>query len=170
MTKRRLALALLGFLLAILAGSLAALRTRWAGDRICALASARVAVVTGLEVSTTACRIDPFTLSVVAEGPRLGPAGAPLFAADAIEARLALIQGLGGRLELAALRLTRPRVVFKVPPPSTTPRPCPPPELRRVEVARLDVTDGSVELGLDGGGSVAIDGLHVEAGRVARSR
>jgi translocation and assembly module TamB len=169
-TKRRLALAFVGFLLAILAGSLAVLRTPWAGDKICALASVRVAALTGLAVSTTACRIDPFTLTVVAEGPRLGPAGAPLFEADAVEARLALIQGLGGRLDLTSLRLTRPRVLATLPPPSGTPIACPPPALGRVDIARLDVTDGALELGLAGGGRVTVDGLHVEASRTSRTR
>lgn len=169
MKKRRLALAFAAFLLAMLAGSMAVLRTRWAGDAICLLASERVAAATGLEVAARACRIDPFRLSVVVEGPRLGPAEAPLFTAAAIEARLALIQGLGGRIELVSLRLTRPRVVARLPAPSTTPRACPPPVLGRVDVARLDVTDGSVELGLHGGGRVAVAGLHVEAGRAVRA-
>ncbi len=170
MTKRRLALAFLGVLLALVAGSMAALRTRWAGDRICALAAARVGAATGLEVATTACSIDPFSLSVVTEGLRLGPAGAPLFTADAVEARLALIQGLGGRIQLATLRLTRPRLVATAPPPTGTPRPCPPPELKQIDIRQLDLTDGSVVLALDGGQRVEIDGLHVEAGRSARSR
>jgi translocation and assembly module TamB len=169
-TKRRLALAFVGVLLALVAGSMAALRTRWVAERICSLAAARVGAATGLEVATSSCRIDPFTLTVVTEGLRLGPAGAPLFTAEAIEARPALIQGLGGRLELAALRLTRPRLVVAVPPGPEAPRACPPPALGQIDIGRLDLTDGSVELSLAGGGRVAVDGLHVEAGRIARSR
>lgn len=170
LTKRRLALTFLAFLLVIVAGTMAVLRTRWAGDRLCALASVRLGAATGLEVATAACRIDPFTLSVVIEGLRLGAAGAPIFTADAVEARLALIQGLGGRLELAGLRLTRPRVVVTVPPPSARPRACPPPALGQFDIGRLDLTEGSVEFALDGGGRVAIDGLSVEASPSLRSR
>ena len=153
MTKRRVALAFVGVLLALVAGSMAALRTRWVAERICALAAARVGAATGLEVATTSCRIDPFTLTVVTEGLRLGPAGAPLFTAEAIEARPALIQGLGGRLELAELRLTRPRLVVAVPPGPEAPRACPPPVLGQIDIGRLDLTDGSVELSLAGGGA-----------------
>ena len=170
MKKRRIALAFLVLMLAMVAGTVAVLRTRWAGDRICALAAARVGAATGLEVATTACRIDPLTLSVVTEGLRLGPAEAPIFTAEVVEARLALIQGLGDRLELASLRLVRPRVVATVPPPSATPGPCPPRELRRIDIQRLELTDGAVELALDGGGRVAVDGLQVEARRTFRSR
>jgi translocation and assembly module TamB len=170
LTKRRLALAAVALLLAIVAGSLAVLRTRWAGDRLCALASSRIGAAAGLEVAAAACRIEPFTLSVVIEGLRLGPVAAPILLADAVEARLALIQGLGGRLELAELRLTRPRVVASVPAPSPVARACPPPELGKIDIGRLDLTGGSVELALAGGGRVTIDGLHVEAGRTNLSR
>jgi translocation and assembly module TamB len=169
-TKRWIALTFFTVLLALVAGTLAGLRTRWAGDRLCALASARVGMATGLEVATGACRIEPMTLTVVVEGLRLGPANAPIFTADAVEARLALIQGLGDRLELAGLRLTRPRVVATVPPPSATPRACPPSALGQFDFGRIDLTDGSVELALDGGGRVAIDGLSVQASRSFRSR
>ncbi len=170
MTKRRLALAFVGFLLAILAGSLAVLRTRWAGDRLCALAARQVSSLTGLALATSACRVEPFNLSVVIEGARLGPAGAPLFTAEVIEARLALIQGLGGRLELTSLRVTGPRLQVTLPPPSATPAACPPPALGRVDIAHLEVTGGALELGLYGGGRVGVEGLHVEADRMARSR
>ncbi len=170
LTKRRLALAFLALLAVLVAGSVAGLRTRWAGDRLCALASVRIGAATGLEVATAACRIDPLTLTVVIEGLRLGPAGAPVFAADAVEARLALIQGLGGRLDLAGLRLTRPRVVATIPPPSATRRACPPPALGQFDLGRLDLTDGSVELALGGGGRVAVDGLNVEASPGSRAR
>jgi translocation and assembly module TamB len=169
-TKRRIALASLAFLLALVAGTLVVLRTAWAGDRLCALASSRIGAATRLEVATTACRIDPFTLSVAIEGLRLGPAGAPLFVADTVEARLALIQGLGGRLELEELRLTRPRVVVTVPPAPAIPQACPPPGLEQIDIGRLDLTDGVVELTLRGGGRVVVEGLHVEASRRFRSR
>jgi translocation and assembly module TamB len=169
-TKRRLALAFIVLVLAGVAGTLAALRTRWAGDRLCALAAERLRAATGLEVATSACAIEPFSLSVRIEGLRLGPAEAPSLLAEAVEARLALIQGLGGRLELADLRVIRPRVVISVPPPSATPRACPPPALGLIDIGRIDVTGGSLELSLEGGGRLAIDGLHVEGSRSNRSR
>ena len=107
---------------------------------------------------------------MITEGLRLGPAAAPIFTADAVEARLALIQGLGGRLELAAVRLTRPRLVYAMPPPSATPQACPPPELRQIDIHRLDLTDGALELSLDGGARIVAVGLHVEGRRSFRSR
>jgi translocation and assembly module TamB len=169
-TKRRLALASIALLLALVAGTMAVLRTAWAGDRLCALAANRIGAATRLEVATTACRIEPFALSVVIEGLRLGPAQAPSFVAERVEARLALVQGLGGRLELEELRLTRPRVVTGLPAAAAAPRTCPPPALAQIDIGRLELTEGSLELSLDGGALVTVSGLHVEARRSSRAR
>jgi len=69
--KRRLALVLLVVVLALVAGTVAVLRTRWAGQRICALAAERVEAATGLAVAVQACRIEPLSLllEVQVSGP-----------------------------------------------------------------------------------------------------
>jgi translocation and assembly module TamB len=149
--KRTLALAFLALLVALAAATLLVLRTPWAAERICALGAARARAATGLEVSFLACRVDPLALEVEVEGLRLGPAEAPLLAADTVAARLAPIQAFGGRVHLATLRVVRPRLVARLPEGGGAKGPCPPPALSRVEVQRLEIEDGSLDLALPGG-------------------
>ncbi|WP_242372557.1 translocation/assembly module TamB domain-containing protein [Anaeromyxobacter sp. SG26] len=172
MKKRTVALAFLALIVALVGGTIAGLRTRWAADRICALAAERVERTTGLELAVAACRIRPLALELEAEGIRLGPASAPLFTADALAARLAPIQALGRQLHLAELRLVRPRVV--VPPRS--PRSgagaadaCPPPLLARFEVRHLDVEAGAIDVALAGGRRLVVDRIDVRSRPPARS-
>jgi translocation and assembly module TamB len=160
--KRRLAFALLVVLLALVAGTLVVLRTRWAGDRICAIAAARVEAATGLAVSVEACRIDPIRLELSVDRLALGPPGAPVFTADGASARLAPVQGLGRRLELAELSLRRPRLALEVPAPPKGGAACPPPWLDAVAVRQLTVADGAVDLGLPGGLRVRATALGVD--------
>jgi translocation and assembly module TamB len=61
-------------------------------------------------------------------------------------------------------------VVATVPPPSPAPQACPPPALGQIDVGQLDLTGGSLELTLDGGKRVAVEGLHLEASRSGASR
>jgi len=149
--KRTVALAFLGFVLALVAATLAVLRTQWAGDRICAFAAARAAAATGLPVAFRTCRVHPLALELEAEGLRLGPAGAPLLSADSASARLAPIQALGGRVQLSRLRAVRPRVVGRLPEGTGGTGPCPPAFLSQVDVQRVEVEDGSIDLALPGG-------------------
>jgi translocation and assembly module TamB len=162
--KRRLALIMLVVVLALVAGTVAVLRTRWAGDRICTLAAERVAVATGLPVAVRACRIDPLSLLLAVEGLQVGPPEAPAFTAAAAVARLAPVQGFGRRIELAEISLTRPRLALAVPAGGGGGR-CPPDLLDRLDVARLTVADGAAEVALPGGGRVAVAGLGVDARR-----
>jgi translocation and assembly module TamB len=167
--KRTVALAFLVLVIALVLGSLALLRTRWAGDRICALAAARLEAVTGLPLALASCRIDPFGVSVEAEGIRLGPAERPVFTAEAASARLAAVQALGGRLHLARLELVRPRVALTVPAGGGGDGACPPPLLDRFEVRQLDVIEGAVDVALPGGQRVVAEGIEVRARPPARS-
>jgi len=164
--KRTVALAFLALVLALVGGTIAALRTRWAADRICALAGERIARTTGLELAVAACRIRPFALELEAEGVRLGSAQAPIFTADALVARLAPIQALGRQLHLSELRLVRPRLAVPAPRPTDGTggvTACPPAILARFEVRHLDVEDGAVDVPLPGGRRVAIDRLDVRS-------
>ncbi len=108
--KRTVALAFLAAVLALGVATILVLRTRWAGDRICALAAARAEAATGLPLAFGACRVEPVALEVHADGVRLGPPSAPVFTADHVGARLAAVQALGGRVRVARLDLVRPVV------------------------------------------------------------
>ncbi|MFY3742873.1 translocation/assembly module TamB domain-containing protein [Anaeromyxobacter sp. Red801] len=169
MKKRTVALVFLLVVVGLVLATLAALRTRWAGDRICALAAEKVRVATGLPLSFAACRIDPLGFAVDAEGVVLGPPAAPAFVADAITARLALVQALGRRVHLDRLRLVRPRLVAALPRGGGAPSRCPPELLGRFEIRELQVEGGSVELGLPDGGHVSLERLEIRSGPPART-
>ncbi|HEY6097989.1 MAG TPA: translocation/assembly module TamB domain-containing protein, partial [Anaeromyxobacter sp.] len=145
MKKRTAALAFLLLVLALVAATLLVLRTRWAGERICALAAARAESATGLPLVFRSCRIDPFALELEALGVRLGPSGAPLLDAEAVSVRLAPIQALGGRVELASVRAVRPRVVARAGGAGGGGT-CPPAVLEQIDIQRLEVEEGSLDL------------------------
>ncbi len=165
MKKRRLAFLFLFGVLALAATTLAVLRTRWAGDRICGWAASRVEAATGLPVAVAACRIDPVALELAVEGLVVGRAEAPVLTAEAARARLAPVQGLGRRVELSLLSLTRPRLALEVPAPAPGAAACPPAGLDRLVVDRLSVADGAAELVLPGGGQLSVRGLSVDGRR-----
>ncbi len=166
--KRTLALAFLLLVVALVAATLLVLRTRWAGERICALAAARAEAATGLPLAFRACRIDPLALELEAEGLRLGALETPVLVADLITARLAPIQALGGRIQLARVRAVHPRVVARVGdgPGGGA---CPPPFLEQVEVQRAEIEGGAIELAMPGGLRLAVDRIDVSARPEART-
>ena len=170
--KRKVALAFVAAVLATTGGGILALRTSWAGERLCALAEARVRQATGLRLELAQCRVEPFRLEVSARAVRLGPEGAPLFEADAVRARLAPVQALGKRLELAELTLSRPRVKATIPPlrPGAAPAPCPPPLLEKFEIHELRVDGGAVDVTLPGGERVRVSRVDVRSTPVASRR
>ncbi len=171
MKKRTLALAFLGFVVALVAATLGVLRTRWAAERICALAAARAQAVTRLPVSFRTCRVSPLSLEVEVDGLRIGPPEAPLVAADAASARLAPIQALGGRVQLAEVRAVNPRIVATVPatPAGLAAGPCASPIPAAVEIQRLELEGGSVELALPGGIRLAASGVAATSRPAART-
>jgi len=170
--KRKVALAFVAVVLATTGGAVLALRTSWAGERLCALAQARVRQATGLHLALSQCRVEPFRLEVSARDVRLGPEGAPVFEADAVRVRLAPVQALGKRLELAELTLTRPRVTAKLPParPGTSEGPCPPPLLESFQIHKLRVDGGAVDLTLPGGERVVVGRVDVRSVPVVSRR
>jgi translocation and assembly module TamB len=157
--KRFVALAFLATVVALVAATVLVLRTPWAGDRVCALAAQRARAVLGLPLSFAACRFEPLAMEVRVEGVRLGPESAPVFAADAVGARLALVQALGGQVRLVRLDLVKPRVRASIPGGGASRRVCGPDLLSRVEVRELRIEEGSLDLALPGG-------LRIAAGRV----
>jgi translocation and assembly module TamB len=170
--KRKVALAFVAAVLATAGAALLTLRTPWAGERLCELAQARVRQAAGVELALAGCRVDPFRLEVSARDVRLGPGSAPVFTADAVRARLAPVQVLGRRIELAQLTVTRPRVHVKLPPsaPGAPARPCPPPALQSFEVHELRVDEGALDLTLPGGERVVVGRVDVRSAPVATRR
>ncbi len=158
MKKRTAALVFLALVLALVAATLLVLRTRWAGDRICRLAAARLQAAAGLPLAFEACRVDPLALEVEVNGVRLGPAEAPLFSADTILARLALIQALGRQVHVAELRVVRPRLSVRV---SGGRGSCQANLASRVAVRRLDVSEGALDLTLPGGARLSVSRFDV---------
>ncbi len=160
--KRTVALAFLAVVLALVAATLLFLRTRWAGERICALAAARVQAATGLPLAFRACRVDPVALEVEAEEVRLGPAQAPVLAADRVAIRLVAVQALGGRVRIARVQLARPRLALRVPEvrPGRAGR-CPTDLLSRVEVREIEIADGALDVTFPGGVRLAASRLDV---------
>lgn len=167
MKKRQVALAFLALLLALAGGTLAVLRTPWAGERICGLAAKAIGDATGLAVAFDRCSVNPLRLEVEVTGVRLGDPARPLFAAELLAARLAPVQTLGGTTQLAHVRAVRPRL-DAVWPRSEGGAACPPAFLAQLEIRSLELEEGRVALTLPGGERVEIDRLDVTSAKAAR--
>jgi translocation and assembly module TamB len=168
--KRIVALAFLAVVLALVAATLLVLRTRWAGDRICALAAARASAATGLPLAFGACRVEPLNLELQVEEVRLGPAAAPVFVAEHVGARLAAVQALGGRVRLARLEVVRPRVDVTVPRGAGGGgMRCGPDLLSRLEVRELRIREGVVDVRFAAGPSISVGRLDFWAQPSVRS-
>jgi translocation and assembly module TamB len=147
--KRTAALLFLGLVLVLVAATLATLRTRWAGEKVCRAAAARVESATGLSLTFDACRLDLFGLSVEVDGMKLSKGlGPPAFAADSVTARLAAVQALGRQIHLEKLSLVRPRVQVVRPALPEAPKgaTCPPAFLSRFEIRHLEVEQGELDV------------------------
>ncbi|MFT3914308.1 MAG: translocation/assembly module TamB domain-containing protein [Anaeromyxobacteraceae bacterium] len=163
MRKRTAALIFFVFVLALVGATLAVLSTPQAGEELCTLVRARLAAASGEPVRVAACRIRPLSLSVELDGLEVGPEGAPLVAVEALSARLAAVQAMSRQVHLAELRVVRPRVRARIPE-RTKGGGCDRGLLGAVEVKRLTVEEGSVDLTFAGG-------ARLEAARVdVRSR
>jgi len=164
--KRRIALAFLAAVVLLATAAVLTLRSEWAGARLCALAAARVEHATGQVLEIASCRIEPLALAVALRGVRLGPRGSPLFEADGVRARLAVVQALGGSVELAELLVERPRVTAAVPArdPAAPPARCPPALLSQVRIGQLQVSDGALDLRLPSGERLRVERFQIRGG------
>ena len=171
MRKRTVATLFLGLVLVLVAATLLALRTPWAGERVCRVAAARVEAATGLTLSFDACRLDVFGLSVEVDGMKLSSgSGPPVFAAEAVTARLAAVQALGRQIHLEQLSLVRPRVeVARAElPDQARGAACPPAFLSRFEIRHLQVEQGALDLAL-GDRRLRVEGIDVRSDPGRRS-
>lgn len=168
MRKRTLALAFLAIVAALVVATLLVLRTRWAGERLCEVAAARVEAATGLTLRVRSCRVHPLALALEADDVSLSRGDTPIFTAAAVGARLAPLQALGRRLLLEEMRAVRPRLSLPASPGGAGGT-CPPPLLARLQVRRLDVLDGALDVGLPGDGRVAVEHLEVRSHPPART-
>jgi translocation and assembly module TamB len=161
-TKRRLALALLALLATLVVVSILVLRTRWVGERICAVAAERLSAAAGQPVLLAGCRVEPLALELRTDALRLGPEEAPIFTADAAAVRLAAVQALGSGLVVDRLQLVRPRLVLAGGAKrSAGPVECPGPLGTRIQVRSVEIQDGSIDLALPVG-RLRIDGIGVQ--------
>jgi translocation and assembly module TamB len=149
--KRTVALVFLGFVVALVGATLAVLRTRWAGEKICRAAASKVEAATGLRFAFDACRLDVLGLAIEIDQAKLSPPGRPpVFSAELVRGRLAAVQALGRQLHLERLTLVKPRVELSRAAGADEggPAHCPPAFLSRFEIRHVDVRDGAVDLAL----------------------
>lgn len=165
---RTLALAATG----LLAGLVLALRTEWAGEKVCAQARARLPALLGMAVDIERCRVDPLRGGVELVGARLQRAGEDevLLAADRIFVRLGALEVVAGRLRLSRVELDRPRVRASlvgrplgpaVQPAGGGPR-CVLDELKRLEVDSLSINGGEVQMLLPGARGLDLQDVDLE--------
>jgi translocation and assembly module TamB len=161
----------LGLVVGLVLATTAVLRTRWASERVCRAAAARVEGATGLRLSFDSCSLDVFGLSVEVRGVVLAlPAGRPVFTAEAVSARLAAVQALGRQVHLERLSLLKPRLTVERDEAPAAPKDmaCPPDFLQRFDIQRLEVEDGALDLAV-GGRRLSVEGIAVRSSPGRRS-
>ncbi len=158
----------------VLTGVIATLRTRAAWEEACTLARRQLPSLLDAEVGIGRCEIDPLTQSVRLYGVSAYRQGStrPLLAVDAVELKLAAVQPFFGTVELALLKLERPRFHLDLgtPAPGSAEEKrrseakadsgkCPLDLFRRVELDRLAISDGQLSLTLPDGRALELTGL-----------
>ena len=167
--RPRRVLLLAGLLLLVLAPL--ALGTRYASEQACEAARAQLPGLLGADVAIGACELAPFSGGVVLRQLEVrrrdaAPGAPPLFAAEEAAVSGASLRPSVRALELSSLRLVRPRMVvdLRAPRPTHARAPgCPLEPLKRLEVGRLAVRDGEVELLLPAERAVRVGGLQLSA-------
>ncbi len=149
-------------LLAGLVGVSALLRSERAERWACGELERRVPEATGLELRFGACRLE--RLQLVLRDVTLGTSGQGPRLVTAEEASVSVAGVFSGGVDLGAVRLVRPRVVYEVPSGGAPRAPgCPLDALAHVRVGRLEVEAGALQLGLPDGRWLRLDGIEVAA-------
>ncbi|MCP3144009.1 translocation/assembly module TamB domain-containing protein [Pyxidicoccus xibeiensis] len=154
--------------LLVLSGSVMLLRMEASWEVACTLARRNLPDVLGLDVGIGRCELDPLGSRVLVHGFSLFLPGTdtPLVAADTAEVQLGFLRPLTGRLTLALVRASRPRVTLDLskpspPEPGKKPAGCFLDPLERLRVARLDITGAELRLALPEGRRVEVGELDV---------
>ncbi len=153
-------------MLLVLSGSMLLLRMQASWDAACTLARRHLPDVLGLDVGLGRCELDPLGSRVLVHGFSLFLPGTdtPLVAADLAEVQLGFLRPLSGRLTLALVRASRPRVTLDLSRPSA-PEPgkkaegCFLDPLERLRVSKLDITGAQLRLALPEGRRVEVGEL-----------
>ena len=150
----------------LVSGSVLLLRMQASWDAACTLARRHLPDVLGLDVGIGRCELDPLGSRVRIHGFSLFLPGTdtPLVAADTAEVQLGILQPLSGRLTLALVKASRPRVTLDLSKPSAPDTSaksdfCFLDPLERLRVSKLDITGAEVRLTLP-------EGRRVEVGEV----
>jgi len=153
--------------LLILSGSVLLLRMPASWEVACTLGRRHLPDVLGLDVGLGRCELDPLGSRVVVHGFSLFLPGTdtPLVAVDRAEVQLGFFQPLRGRLTLARVKASRPRVVLDLTQPSapseTKPAFCFLEPLEHLRVAKLDISGAELRLALPEGRRVEVEELDV---------
>lgn len=150
----------------LIVGTVLVLRTRTAWDGLCTQARRQLPTLLGLEVGIEQCEVDPLGQRLTLRGLSLFEKGAdtPLLSADSAEVQLGLPNPFTGQLALDLVQVRRPRLALDLSrprAPRTTPLTCPLEALRRLRVARLNITGAEVRLVLPQGRQVELAELDV---------
>ena len=156
--KRWLLLGLVLFVGAAVAATWTLLRTEWAGTHLCGIAARAAGKAVGLPIEVAACRLDPARLQLDLEGVRAGPPGAPVLEVESVRVRLAAMQALGGKLQIAELSVKHPRLALATKDDANdrAPAACPPDLLSRVELGAVSIEDARVDLRLPSGARLSV--------------
>ncbi|MFP2912014.1 translocation/assembly module TamB, partial [Pyxidicoccus sp. 3LFB2] len=153
--------------LLVLSGSILLLRMQASWDLACTLARRHLPDVLGLDVGIGRCELDPLGSRVVVHGFSLFLPGTdtPLVAADMAEVQLGFLRPLSGRLTLALVRASRPRVSLDLSKPSAEPgtksEGCFLDPLERLRITKLDITGAELRMALPEGRRVEVGELDV---------
>jgi translocation and assembly module TamB len=152
-------------LLLVLSGGVLLLRMQATWDLACTLTRRNLPGVLGLDVGIGRCELDPLGSRVLVHGFSLFLPGTdtPLVAADTAEVQLGFLQPLSGRLTLARVRASRPRVTLDLSrpraPEGKKAEGCFLDPLERLRVSRLDITGAQLRLALPEGRRVEVGEL-----------
>jgi translocation and assembly module TamB len=144
-------LKLLLFPVAVLAGAILFLNSRFAWDQGCALARRELPSLLGMNIGIGRCELDPLAQTVKlyaisASAPE--GQGGPTFAAEAVEVHISSLRPLFRKVDLDSVHVLRPRFDLTLtrsePAPATKVGPCPFDALARTHIGKLEITGGAI--------------------------
>lgn len=141
-------------------------RSERGGTNLCALAEATLRDAAKRPISIGRCEVDPLSPRVRVEHVTIGAPDDVVLAAELIEARLSTRGIFEGRVLVDGVRIVRPQIRLDLSAPNENEEPTRPPrtsclpDLGALEIGRVDVQGGLLELRLPAG-VVRAEGLDV---------